>query len=92
MDSNLIPEIRKELVTLRRQYFQLIDPAQLRWPNDEHLKTPVVQSWIFNSLFDSNKIAYAPPQLYQLKVLKFLVSELERLIEDPEQDVRHPFS
>ena len=76
------------LAIFRRQYFQLVDPAQLRWPEGNILKTPEVQSWIFSHLFDAEKM---PPERYRLRVLKTMVSKLERAIDDPEEDVRPTF-
>jgi hypothetical protein len=87
MNTNMSPETQAKLTTLRRQYFQLVEPTKLRWPNDKVLKTSEVQSWMFNSLFDMDGISYPPPERYQLRVLKLLISKLERSINDPEKDV-----
>ena len=92
MDSILNRNIQSQLTTLRRQYFQLIDPAQLRWPDDAILKTPASQAWMFHNLFNLDVISYSPPEWYQLRVLKLLVSRIERAVVDPEEDVRCPFS
>ncbi|KAF2248224.1 hypothetical protein BU26DRAFT_329496 [Trematosphaeria pertusa] len=77
---------RSKLTILCRQYFQLVEPAQLRWPEDAVLKDPRVQSWIFNSLFNAEKVMNPPPERYRLRVLKSLVSRLEQSIDDPEED------
>ncbi|KAF2730681.1 hypothetical protein EJ04DRAFT_473350 [Polyplosphaeria fusca] len=82
MDSAL----KLTLGILRRQFYQLVDPIQLRWPDAKLLKDPSVQSWIFHNLFDAGNAAYAPPDSYRLLVLKPLISTLENLIEDPEED------
>lgn len=87
MDLNLSPGTRSKLTTLRRQYFQLVDPAQLIWPDEESLKAVDAQSWMFNNLFDVDNISYPPPEQYQLRVLKLLISKLERAFVDPEKDV-----
>jgi hypothetical protein len=80
------------LCVFQRQYFQLVEPSQLRWPQDSILKSADVQSWMFTNLFDSEGIKSPPPERYQLRVLKLLISKLERSIVDPEEDVRFPFS
>jgi hypothetical protein len=78
-----------QLQVLRRQYFQLVEPLQLRWPNDSVLKRPEVQSWMFTEIFDTNHGKSAPPDRYQLRTLKYLISKLERSIDDPDEDVRY---
>jgi hypothetical protein len=81
-----------QLRILQRQYLQLVEPLQLRWPNDTILKAPEVQLWLFTNLFDTANITSPPPDRYQLRVLKLLVSKLERSITDPEEDVWSPIS
>lgn len=80
-------DANSKLQVLQRQYLQLVEPHQLRWPDDSILKRPDVQSWLFNGLFDMNNIKSPPPDRYQLRVLKLLISKLERAINDPEEDV-----
>lgn len=75
---------------LQRQYLQLVDPSQLRWPDAQILKSPEVQSWIFLRMFDESSVKSPPPERYQLRVLKLLIAKLERAIVDPEEDVRFP--
>lgn len=85
----------EELVQLRilqRQYLQLVEPSQLRWPDAQVLKRPEVQAWIFLHMFDGSSIKSPPPERYQLRVLKLLIAKLERSIVDPEEDVRFPIS
>jgi hypothetical protein len=81
-----------QLRILQRQYLQLVEPQQLIWPNDAILKAPDVQLWLFKNLFDTANITSPPPDRYQLRVLKLLVSKLERSITDPEEDVWSPIS
>jgi len=88
---------RSKLTILRRQFFQLVEPTQLQWLDGTRLKQPETQSWIYENLFNADKIAHLPPQRYQLRVLKLLISKLEKSIEDPEEDVcipspRHVFA
>ncbi|KAF2448249.1 hypothetical protein P171DRAFT_428359, partial [Karstenula rhodostoma CBS 690.94] len=80
------------LATFRRQYFQLVDPPQLRWLEGRVLKDPEVQTWMFSHLFDAEKSSTLPPDRYRLRVLKVLVSKLEKAIDDPDEDVRASFS
>jgi hypothetical protein len=79
-----------QLQVLQRQYFQLVEPHQLRWPVDAVLKQPDIQAWMYHEMFDMEKIKSPPPDRYQLRVLKMLVARLERAIEDPQEDVCHP--
>lgn len=75
------------LASFRRQYYQLVDPSQLRWLPGSVLKSPEVQSWIFSHLFDAEKNSNLPPDRYRLRVLKVLISKLEKAIDDPNEDV-----
>jgi hypothetical protein len=86
------PRNVSQLRVLQRQYFQLVEPHEMRWPDDATLKTPQVQSWLFKNLFDTANLASPPPARYQLRTLKQLVGKLERSITDPEEDVWSPFS
>ncbi|KAH3942489.1 hypothetical protein HBH53_185900 [Parastagonospora nodorum] len=81
-DPVIIPQLR----VLQRQYFQLVEPHQLRWPDDVTLKKPAVQTWLFSEMFDTERIKSPPPDRYQLRVLKLLISKLEGAIHDPEED------
>ncbi|KAH8724307.1 putative methyltransferase-domain-containing protein [Phaeosphaeriaceae sp. PMI808] len=80
------PTTTIQLQILQRQYFQLVEPHQLRWPESIILKHPNVQSWMFTQMFDATQIKSPPPDRYQLRVLKLLMSKLERAINDPEED------
>jgi hypothetical protein len=75
------------LQVLQRQYFQLVEPHQLRWLEDATMKQPDVQAWMFHEMFDAEKLKSPPPDRYQLRVLKMLISKLEKAIDDPEEDV-----
>ena len=72
---------------LKRQYLQLIDPAELTLPRKELLRSPDTQAQIYNDIFDESRITYMPPERYRFRVLKRLVEALEDAIEDPEEDV-----
>lgn len=80
-------DVQKQLTILRRQYFQLVEPPQLRWPVDSVLKVSSVQSWMYRHFFDAASVPVLPPSRYRLRVLKSLISKLEGAIEDPEEDV-----
>jgi len=80
-----------QLQVLQRQYFQLVEPHQLRWLDDGTLKASHIQAWMFANMFDADEIKSPPPDRYQLRVLKLLISKLERAIDDPEEDVGHSF-
>ncbi|KAL5117589.1 hypothetical protein ACEQ8H_004482 [Pleosporales sp. CAS-2024a] len=80
------PAIMQMLRVLRRQYFQLVEPHQLRWPDNVTLKMPTVQAWLVREMFDAEQIKSPPPDRYQLRVLKLLISKLEAAMEDPEED------
>lgn len=89
---SIAPDKLAQLRILQRQYLQLVDPSQLRWPDARVLKSSEVQSWIFLHMFDESSVKSPPPERYQLRVLKLLISKLERSIVDPEEDVRFPVS
>ncbi|KAF2640996.1 hypothetical protein P280DRAFT_449845 [Massarina eburnea CBS 473.64] len=80
------PTVESSLLILRRQYFQLVDLSQLKWPEGPDLKQANAQSWIFLHLFDTERLPTLPPERYRLRVLKLLISKLERAIDDPEED------
>lgn len=89
---SIAPDKLVQLRILQRQYLQLVDPSQLRWPDAQVLKSSGVQSWIFLHIFDESSVKSPPPERYRLRVLKLLISKLERSIVDPEEDVRFPVS
>lgn len=76
-----------QLLLFRRQYLQLFEPDFLAWPPKPLLKDASVQSWLYSNLFDTEKHTMLPPERYQLRVLKPLLSKIEQAIEDPEEDV-----
>lgn len=82
------PNEMQALHIFRAQYFQLSDPAQMRWPEAQLLKRSEAQAWLFEEMFDRDSIQYPPPERYQVRVLKQLVSVIENAIDDPEEDVR----
>jgi hypothetical protein len=89
---SIAPDKLAQLRILQRQYLQLVDPSQLRWPDAQVLKSYEVQSWMFLHMFDESNVKSPPPERYRLRVPKLLISKLERSIVDPEEDVRFPIS
>ncbi|KAG9200324.1 hypothetical protein G6514_007149 [Epicoccum nigrum] len=83
---SIAPDKLAQLRILQRQYLQLVDPSQLRWPDAQVLKSYEVQSWMFLHMFDESNVKSPPPGRYRLRVLKLLISKLERSIVDPEED------
>ncbi|KAH7408555.1 putative methyltransferase-domain-containing protein [Phaeosphaeria sp. MPI-PUGE-AT-0046c] len=75
-----------QLQVLQRQYFQLVEPHSLNWLGEDTLKQPAIQAWMFHGMFDAESVKSPPPDRYQLRVLKMLISKLERAIKDPEED------
>lgn len=78
-----------ELELFKRQVLQLVDPKELQWPSRDALRSLDIQSRIYRRLFQSE---HPPPERYQLRVLKRLLSLIEESIVDPEQDVGEPFA
>ena len=76
-----------QLLLFRRQYLQTFESDFLAWPPKQLLKDNSVQTWLYNNLFDSDKNPLQPTLKYQIKVLKHLISKIEKSIEDTEEDV-----
>lgn len=84
-----LPNVQQELQLFKRQYFQLLRPETLTWPDANVLKKLDVQKWLYEQLFNVENINFPPPERYQLRVLKELMSKVESAISDPEEDVRN---
>lgn len=76
-----------QLLLFKRQYLQLVEPGFLIWPPKQLLRNADAQSWLFKNMFDPERNDRLPPERYQLRVLKPLLSRIEQSIEDPEEDV-----
>ncbi|KAL9097544.1 MAG: hypothetical protein Q9165_000440 [Trypethelium subeluteriae] len=74
------------LSLFERQYFQLVEPKQLAWPVRDQLRLPEIQVWIHDHMFNTESLPYPPPDRYQLRVLKQLMSRIEEAIIDPNED------
>ena len=81
-------DVQEQIELLRRQYLQLQDPATLVLPAPSLLKRPSTQESIYGSMFRDDSLVHPPPAAYRLRVLKRLVSCLERAMDDPDEDVR----
>lgn len=82
-----MPTQSASLALFQRQYHQLVDPEKLAWPEQNELRLPELQTWIYDNMFNDDLIQYPPPERYQLRVLKQLVARLEDAIIDPDEDV-----
>lgn len=63
-----------------RQYLQL--EKDLTYPEASVLREETTQQIIFTRLFSGNAARYAPPERYQVRNLKDLISRIEASIED----------
>ncbi|KAI0401155.1 putative methyltransferase-domain-containing protein [Xylaria palmicola] len=79
-------DVDPQLRLLRRQYLQLFEPDFLAWPHPQLLRRSDAQAWLFKHLFDESRNARLPPQRYQLRVLRPLMSRIEKAIQDPDED------
>lgn len=79
--------VQRQLQLFKRQYFQLLRPELLTWPDATVLKSLEVQQWLFEQLFDVEAIDFPPHERYQLRVLKELMSKVVCAVNDPEEDV-----
>ncbi|KAI1506445.1 putative methyltransferase-domain-containing protein [Biscogniauxia marginata] len=79
-------DVDSQLLLLRRQYLQQFEPDFLAWPPPKLLKSADAQAWLHKHLFDASRNARLPPVRYQLRVLKPLLSKIEKAVQDPEED------
>ncbi|KAL1963214.1 hypothetical protein VTN77DRAFT_8539 [Rasamsonia byssochlamydoides] len=68
------------------QYFQLVEPWDLRIPSADTLKDPAVQAAIYEQMFNENNIDPIPPVNYRTRVLKTILSRIEESLSSPEED------
>ena len=73
------------LVQVYRQYMQQV--SNLTFPPGKYLLDPNVQNQIYKHFFDG---PLKGPHMYQRKVLKQIISLIERAIVDPDEDVGCP--
>lgn len=79
--------VDEQLLILRRQYLQLLDPDFLSLPPNQLLQNADAQQWIYRNLFSPDNNPHLPSERYQFRVLKDLISRIERAIEDPDEHV-----
>lgn len=77
------------LSKFQAQYLQLVELDDLSWPSSTTLRKPSAQEWLFQRMFDRMRpeLQYLPNDRYQIRVLKRLLSSIEAVIEDPDEDV-----
>ncbi|KAI2631636.1 S-adenosyl-L-methionine-dependent methyltransferase [Xylaria nigripes] len=75
-----------QLQLFKRQYIQLFEPDFLAWPHPQLLRRSDAQAWIFKHLFDARRNPRLPPERYQLRVLRQLITRIDKAIQDPDED------
>ena len=86
MENQLTVDARRQLNRFCRQYLQL--HLDIDFPSEELLRDWNFQECIYNTLYEEKSIKYAPPERYQLRILKQLILRIEESIQDVEEDVR----
>ncbi|KAL9069850.1 MAG: hypothetical protein Q9157_006020 [Trypethelium eluteriae] len=74
------------LSLFKQQYLQLVEPKKLAWPERDQLRLPEIQAWIYDHMFNTESLPYSPPERYELRVLKQLMSRVEEATIDPNED------
>src|SRR6266536_6669475 len=89
MESQFSASATQQLDRFCRQYLQLqLDPD---YPDAENLRNDIFQQSLNARLFEENAIKHAPPQRYQLRILKELTRRIEQGIQDWEEEVCNLF-
>ncbi|KAH7399891.1 putative methyltransferase-domain-containing protein [Cadophora sp. MPI-SDFR-AT-0126] len=83
MESQLSADARRQLDRFCRQYLQVT--LELDYPTEEHLKSDAFQQSVYSRIF-SDRVQYAPPLRYQLRVLKELMKRIEASIQDWDEE------
>lgn len=87
MEISLARQKSDGVELFRRQYLQLLELNLLTIPDPKILIRPDVQRQLYEKMFKSENVMFAPNRRYQLRVLKELVTRIENAISDPEEDV-----
>ncbi|RAL04344.1 protein-lysine N-methyltransferase [Aspergillus ibericus CBS 121593] len=74
------------LPLLTAQYYQQLEPPLLTLPDDRTLLDPTTQETIYRTLFAEPSSRPLPPPAYRTRVLKRLITRLESLLSNPEED------
>ncbi|KAL8847678.1 MAG: hypothetical protein Q9221_007280 [Calogaya cf. arnoldii] len=75
-----------QLEMFRRKYLQMLDPDEITYPMEWFIKLPTTQKWIYDHMFNPEKIPVLPYPPYAYRILKRLLSVLEAAMKDPEED------
>jgi len=81
----------QQLQLFRRQVLQLQPLSSLTFPSADCLRSSAAQEWIYDRLFDDEKVDHLPDERYRLSILKPLLAHIEASITDPEEDVSSHF-
>jgi hypothetical protein len=73
------------MIRFYRQYMQQI--KELNYPPGVLLINPDVQDCLHKYFFDEAVTLYLPPAQYQARVLRRLISNIEKACNDPDEDV-----
>lgn len=72
---------------LSAQYFQLVDPRDLRLPGRHAIVRSSVQRAMFEAMFEEAAVWPIPPVAYRTQVLKRIILKIEECISNPDEDV-----
>ncbi|KAI4091362.1 MAG: hypothetical protein LQ339_008159 [Xanthoria mediterranea] len=75
-----------QLEIFRRKYLQMLDPNEIDFPMEWFIKLPATQKWIYDHMFNPEKIKVMPYPDYAFRILKRLLYILEAAMKDPEED------
>jgi hypothetical protein len=78
-------ELGPLVVKFYRQYMQQIN--DVTYPSGALLVNPDVQECLYRYFFDASRNKYLPPPKYQSRILKHIISEIEKACKNPEEDV-----
>lgn len=78
-------ELEPVVVKFYRQYMQQIN--DVTYPPGVLLVNSDVQDCLHRYFFDASRNSHLPPPRYQARILKHIISEIEKACKDPEEDV-----
>src|SRR3569833_4099005 len=79
-------DIRLQVLRFCHQYLQV--ETRLDYPPASSIRRHDVQEYLFQHLFSDGALQHPPPQRYQRKTIKELLSRIENSIDDWEEYVR----
>ncbi|KAL4945945.1 hypothetical protein BDV06DRAFT_218838 [Aspergillus oleicola] len=74
------------ILLLTAQYFQQVELASLCLPDGPALVSPNIQTAIYENMFNADTAWPLPPIPYQTRVLKSIITRIEKSVSDPEED------